>query len=135
MTGQLSPHIQCHRLSCIMIYIVLLVTHLGFFRGLETCKTVVQPRQSLFKGAVVMFTSGMCAQSTGSTRTTVLGVLGDVLCISDVWGDAYLHNLQSVGVLGDVLYMLVSSVESHWLFSYGVCVCVSGERERERERG
>ena len=54
MTGQLSPHIQCHRLSCIMIYIVFLVTHLGFFRGLETCKTVVQLRQLLFKGVAVM---------------------------------------------------------------------------------
>ena len=88
MTGQLSPHIQCHRLSCIMVYIVLLVTHLGFFRGLETCKTVVQLRQSLFKGVVVMFKYGMYTQSTGSTRSTVLGVLGDVLCILGLWGDA-----------------------------------------------
>ena len=88
MTGQLSPHIQCHRLSCIMVYIVLLVTHLGFFRGLETCKTVVQLRQSLFKGVVVMFKYGMYTQSTGSTRSIVLGVLGDVLCILGLWGDA-----------------------------------------------
>ena len=55
--------------------------------------------------------------------------------LSDVWDDAYLHNLQSVGVLGDVLYILVSSVESHWLFSYGVCVCVRREREGGREGG
>ena len=43
MTGQLSPHIQCHRLSCIMIYTLLVnSTHtLGSFRGLGACKTVV----------------------------------------------------------------------------------------------
>ena len=56
-------------------------------------------------------------------------------CVSPMYGVMlYLRNLQSVGVLGDVVYILVSSVKSHWLFSYGVCVCVSGERERERER-
>ena len=44
----------------------------------------------------------------------------------------YLRDLQSMGVLGDVLYILVSSVRSHWFFSYSVCV--SGEREGERER-
>ena len=44
----------------------------------------------------------------------------------------YLHDLQSMGVLGDVLYILVSSIMSHRLSSY--CVCVRRERERERER-
>ena len=50
----------------------------------------------------------------------------------------YLHDLQSMGVLGDVLYILVSSVVSDRLF----CVCVwcgfvlrEREKERERERG
>ena len=74
MTSQLSPNIKCHRLSCIMIYIVFLVTHFGFFRGLGICETVVQLKQLLFKGVAVMSKLGMCIQSTGSTRSTVLGV-------------------------------------------------------------
>ena len=45
----------------------------------------------------------------------------------------YLHDQQSMGVLGDVLFILVSSVGSHRLFSYSVCV--SGEREREIKWG
>ena len=34
-------------------------------------------------------------------------------CVSrDVWGDTHLQNLQSMGVLSDVLYILVSRVGS-----------------------
>ena len=54
------PHTSSATDSCILVYIVLLVTHLWFFRGLGTCKTVVQLRQLLFKGVVVMFKYGMC---------------------------------------------------------------------------
>ena len=52
MTGQLSPHIQCHRLSCILVYTLLFnSTHtLGSFRGLGACKTVVQLGRLVFKG-------------------------------------------------------------------------------------
>ena len=52
MTSQLSPDIQCHRLSCIMIYTLLVSsTHtLGSFRGLGACKTVVGLRRLVFKG-------------------------------------------------------------------------------------
>ena len=57
-------------------------------------------------------------------------------CVSPMYGVMlYLRNLQSMGVLGDVLYILVSSVKSHWLLTsarmrsegYGsrsVCLCV-----------
>ena len=84
----------------------ILVTHLGFFR-LEPCKTVVQLRQLLFKGVAVMSKYGMCTQSTGSTQSTVLGILGDVFCISGMYGVMlYLHDQQSVGVLGDVFVHL-----------------------------
>ena len=45
------PHIQCHRLSCIMVYTLLVSsTHtLGSFRGLGACKTVVRLRRLVFK--------------------------------------------------------------------------------------
>ena len=57
-------------------------------------------------------------------------------CVSWDYGVMlYLHNLQSMGVLGVVLYILVSSVKSHWLFSYGMCQERGREREREIKRG
>ena len=47
----------------------------------------------------------------------------------------YLHDQQSMGVLGDVLCILVSSVGSHRLFAYSVCVSGEIERERDTKRG
>ena len=75
------------RLSCIMIYTLHTLVSLG------TCKNVVWLWLLLFKwvAAVMTYKYGMCAQST---RSRILGVLGDVLYISGCIGS--MLNLQDV---------------------------------------